>query len=211
MTCVVAPSAGCFSGPPRETGDFREPDLVDIAVIAPEVRLDIRYASTNNFTGQILYRQPRAFLQRPAAEALASAQRALAGQEFGIVLFDAYRPWHISVALWEAADPVSQQKGFVANPKIGSKHNRGCAVDLSLFDLKSGELVPMPSGYDEFTERAYPNYAGGSEVARQNRDILRQAMEAVGFAVSDKEWWHFDYRDWRRYPLMDESFETIGH
>jgi D-alanyl-D-alanine dipeptidase len=122
----------------------------------------------------------------------------------GIVIFDGYRPWSITKLFWEVV-PEDRRK-FVADPAKGSKHNRGCAVDMGVYNLKTGELIPMPSGYDEFTERASPDYSGGTDQERANRDMLRKLMEAEGFTVNPNEWWHFDYKDWQEYAIYDISF-----
>jgi len=154
-----------------------------------------------------MYTSARAFLQRPAAAALLRAHRALAAQGYGLLIHDAYRPWSVTWMFWEAT-PVAQ-RSFVANPARGSKHNRGCAVDLSMYELATGRPVQMPSGYDEFSERAHPGYTGGTERQRALRDLLRRTMEAEGFTVDLGEWWHFDYRDWARYPVLNVPFEQI--
>jgi D-alanyl-D-alanine dipeptidase len=109
---------------------------------------------------------------------------------------------------WEATP--DDKKIFVADPKEGSKHNRGCAVDLTLYGLKTGQAVEMPSGYDEMSPRAYADYSGGTTEQREHRAILRQAMEKEGFTVYPQEWWHFDYKDWKRYPIMNVRFEELG-
>lgn len=201
---------GCQAQPGPPTAVMRRPDLVDLTEWVPELRLDIRYATADNFTGRPLYRSARAFLQRPAALALRRAQQHLHRQGFGLVIYDAYRPWSVTRALWEAASPAQRQAGFVADPKQGSKHNRGCAIDVGLFDRVSGALVPMPSAYDEFTPRAHPDYAGGDRTAREARDRLRQAMESAGYTVSPVEWWHYDFRGWEDYPVLDIPFEQIA-
>ncbi|MEZ2347100.1 M15 family metallopeptidase [Terriglobus sp. RCC_193] len=193
--------------PPKEAGDFRTPDLVELITLDPTIKLDIRYASTNNFLGTPVYTQARAFLQRPAAEALARASNALRPLGYGLIIHDGYRPWYVTKIFWDATP--NHQKMFVADPKAGSKHNRGCAVDLSLYDLKTGEEVTMPSGYDEMTERAYADYSGGSAEERQLRSILRHAMTKEGFEINPTEWWHFDYRDWKQYPILNVPFENI--
>lgn len=193
--------------PPHEQGDFREPDLVELTALDPTIRLDIRYAGTRNFLGAPLYGQPRAFLQRPAAEALVRAQRALAADGYGVLVHDGYRPWYVTRIFWDATPPG--QHRFVADPAKGSRHNRGCAVDLTLVDLRTGRELEMPSLYDEMTERAYPTYAGGDAEARAHRDLLRRRMEAEGFTVYEYEWWHFDYRDWRSYAIGNVRFEDI--
>ncbi|HSK71083.1 MAG TPA: M15 family metallopeptidase, partial [Pyrinomonadaceae bacterium] len=167
----------------------------------------IRYATDNNFVGKKVYPEARAFLQRPAAEALVRVHQKLKKQGLGLVIFDGYRPWTITKLFWETVQP--QQRKFVADPAKGSKHNRGAAVDLSIFNRKTGKLVEMPSEYDEFTERASPDYAGGTEKERANRDLLRRLMEEEGFIVNPNEWWHFDYKDWQEYAIYDIPFSDI--
>jgi D-alanyl-D-alanine dipeptidase len=171
--------------------------------------LDIRYATTNNFLHRPVYAQARAFLQRPAAEAVVRAHQVLKPKGYGLLIFDGYRPWSVTKLFWESASEAERKIEFVANPRKGSRHNRGCAVDLTLFELGNGAEVKMPSEYDEFSERAFPNYAGGTPQARAARDLLRQAMEAEGFTVYHAEWWHFDYKDWREYRILNVPFEII--
>jgi D-alanyl-D-alanine dipeptidase len=166
---------------------------------------DIRYATADNFVGKTVYPEARAFLQRPAAEALLRVHKKLKKQKLGLVIFDGYRPWSITKLFWEVT-PEDKRK-FVANPKNGSKHNRGCAVDLSIYDLRTGKLVEMPSGFDEFTERASPDYKGATSQETANREMLRRMMEAEGFTVNPNEWWHFDYKNWQDYAIYDVSFE----
>ncbi len=202
--------AGCPHGPPKESGQFRQAELVELVTLDPTIRLDIRYATTNNFLHRPVYAQSRAFLQRPAAEALMRVQRTLNPKGYGVVVFDGYRPWSVTKIFWDSASAEERRVEFVANPRKGSRHNRGCAVDLSLVDLQTGAEVQMPSGYDEFSKRAFPDYAGGTPESRALRDLLRAAMEAEGFAVYPAEWWHFDYKDWRQYRIMDVPFEAIG-
>ena len=187
---------------PKEKGDFLEPDLVEL------VKLDIRYATSNNFLGRPVYKEGRAFLQRPAAEALTRANRRLREKGYGLLVFDGYRPWTVTKIFWDSTP--QDKKRFVADPSQGSRHNRGCAVDLTLYDPRSGHEVEMPSGYDEMTERAYPNYSGGTEQQRRMRETLREAMESEGFTVYEFEWWHFDYKDWKRYPILDIGFDQIN-
>jgi D-alanyl-D-alanine dipeptidase len=193
--------------PPAEKGDFLKPDLVEIATLDPTIKLDIRYASTNNFLSEPMYSQARAFLQRPAVEAVARANRALNKLGFGLLIHDAYRPWYVTKMFWEATPP--DKRIFVANPKEGSRHNRGCAVDLSLYDLATGKPIEMVGVYDEMSERSYPGYPGGTSLQRWHRDLLRSAMEQQGFEVYEFEWWHFDYKDWRRYPILNLTFDQI--
>lgn len=196
------------ASPPTEEGDFLQSDLVELRVLDPTIRLDVRYATSENFMGEVFYSQARAFLQRPAAEALVRAHRWLGERGHGLMVFDGYRPWYVTRMFWDATP--AHLREFVANPERGSRHNRGCAVDLTLFDLATGEAVEMPSGYDEFSPRAYADYPGGTSRSRAHRALLRQAMEAQGFTANPSEWWHFDYADWRRYRLANQRFEELG-
>jgi zinc D-Ala-D-Ala dipeptidase len=194
--------------PPREQGSFRKPDLVELVKLDPTIKLDVRYATTNNFLGTPLYTQARAFLQRPAAEGLVRANEELKAKGYGLIIHDGYSHGYVTEIFWEATP--DDKKIFVANPKEGSRHNRGCAVDLSLYDLKTGKEVKMPSGYDEMTKRAYADYPGGTPDERARRALLRQAMEKQGFVVNPDEWWHFDYKDWKQYPIQNVKFEDLG-
>jgi len=187
--------------PPAETGRFRKPDLVELTSLDPTIKLDIRYASTNNFLQTVFYPQARAFLQRPAAEAVVRAHRKLKDRGYGLLIHDGYRPWYVTKMFWEGTPP--DRHDFVADPAQGSRHNRGCAVDLTLYDLKSGQPVEMVGLYDEMSERSYPDYPGSTSLARWHRQLLRRAMEAEGFTVYEFEWWHFDYKDWREYPVLN--------
>jgi zinc D-Ala-D-Ala dipeptidase len=195
------------AAPPQETGK-RAPDLAELVKLDSTIKLDIRYATTDNFLSTPVYTQARAFLQRPAAEALARANKNLRPLGFGLIIHDGYRPWYVTKVFWDATP--EDKHIFVANPADGSKHNRGCAVDLSLYDLKTGKEVAMPSVYDEMTERAFADYKGGSDEERKRRKILRDAMESQGFIVNPEEWWHFDYKDWREYPILNTPFEKLG-
>jgi CubicO group peptidase (beta-lactamase class C family)/D-alanyl-D-alanine dipeptidase len=194
--------------PPAESGEFRAPDLVELRSLDPSIRYDIRYATTNNFMGEVFYSQASAFLQRPAAEALVRAHRKLRELGFGLLIHDAYRPWYVTKMFFDATP--ANLKHFVADPASGSRHNRGAAVDLTLYELAPGQPVEMVSGYDEFSPRAYPEYFGGSSRQRWARELLRQTMEAEGFQVYEWEWWHFDFGEWRRYPIGNITFERIG-
>jgi D-alanyl-D-alanine dipeptidase len=194
--------------PPAEDGTFRHPDLVERVKLDPTIKLDVRYATTNNFLGTPVYTQARAFLERPAAQALVLVNHQLRDQGYGLIIHDGYRPWYVTKVFWDATP--DDKKNFVANPAEGSKHNRGCAVDLSLYDLKTGEEVQMPSGYDEMTDRAYADYPGGTADERARRALLREVMEKQGFKVIPDEWWHFDYKEWKLYPIINVKFEDLG-
>jgi len=208
LALVALATIALASEPPHEEGTFREPDLVELVTLDPTIHLDIRYATPNNFVGRPVYDEARAFLQRPAAEALLRAGARLKEQGYGLLIHDGYRPWSVTKLFWDLTPP--EKRDFVADPSKGSRHNRGCAVDLSLYDLVTGEPVSMPSEYDDFSEKAHPDYAGGRETERLHRDTLRVAMEAEGFSVYEVEWWHFDFEDWREYPLLDVPFDRLG-
>ncbi len=199
-------AAALAEQPPREQGEFRKADLVDLAssILASNSKSATPPATI--FLARPSIRRP-AFLQRPAAEAMLRAHRELLKQGYGLLIFDAYRPWYITKIFWDATPP--DKHDFVADPSKGSRHNRGCAVDLTLYDLKTGKEIEMTGGYDEMSERSYPNYTGGTPEQRAHRDLLRRAMEAQGFQVYDFEWWHFDYRDWPHYAIQNVRFEDI--
>ena len=193
--------------PPAESGAFLAPDLVEPARLDSTIHLDVRYATTNNFLGSVFYSSAHAFLQRPAADALVRATRVLRPLGYGLLIHDAYRPWYVTKVFWDATPPAS--RWLVADPAQGSKHNRGAAVDITLYDLASGRPVEMPSTYDEATPRAVADFPGGTSRQRWHRALLRRVLEAEGFAVNPSEWWHFDYRDWQRYPILNRTFEDL--
>jgi zinc D-Ala-D-Ala dipeptidase len=212
---AVMPLLGCKESTlpkPREAKREAPPtlpgSLVELTALDPTIRLDIRYATADNFTGKQLYKQPRAFLVRPAVEALVRAHRAARSKGFGLTIFDAYRPWRVTKALWDATPP-GPKKNYVANPKKGSKHNRGCAVDLTLHHLADGVQVEMPSGYDEFTNRAHRDYEPVPDDVLAHRQLLERLMEAEDFRGASNEWWHFDFNGWEDYPILDVPFEAL--
>lgn len=207
LCLILSIQALAQSAPPKEEGK-REAHLVELITLDNTIKLDIRYATENNFVGKKVYPAARAFLQKSAAKAVAKVHKKLKKQGLGLVIFDGYRPWAITKLFWEVTP--EDKRMFVANPERGSKHNRGCAVDLSIFDLKTGQLIEMPSEYDEFTARASPDYAGGTEQQRANRELLRKLMEDAGFTVNPNEWWHFDYKDWEKYAIYDISFDEAA-
>ena len=127
---------------------------------------------------------------------------------YGLLIHDAYRPWYVTKMFWDATPP--EHRWLVADPAAGSRHNRGAAVDLTLYDLATGRAVEMPGTYDELSDRSYPDYPGGTSLQRWHRELLRRAMEAEGFAVNPTEWWHFDHETWRQYPILNVPFEAIG-
>ena len=180
--------------------------LVDLKKLDDEFQLDIRYASTNNFMRSKFYKNERAFFNVSAADRLIEAKNDLKELGYGIIIYDAYRPWFVTKMFWEGTP--ENLKHFVANPENGSSHNKGCAIDIGLYDIETGESIVMISGYDEFTERAYPNYMGGSKKQRDIRDMLIQVMERNDFTVYEYEWWHFNYNGCDS-GIMNYSFEEL--
>lgn len=180
-------------------------DLVDLDHYP--FRLDIRYARDDNFMGKAVYSMEKAFLQERVAEDLALVHESLAEHGLGILIFDAYRPWIITKIFWDWAN--KEQRQFLANPDEGSVHNRGCAVDCSLFDLKTRKEITMPCAFDTMDETAWPSYMGGTEDQRLNRDLLISVMHAQGFQVLKNEWWHFSHPAREDYPVLNLSFSDV--
>lgn len=192
---------------PVEPGPFRKVELVELIRIDRRLRLDIRYATASNVAGRALYPEPRAFLQRPAAEALRRAHDRVRREGFGLTVFDAYRPWRVTRTLWDITPP--ERRGYVADPARGSRHNRGCAIDLTLHRLSDGAEVEMPSEFDDFSERAHRDFTDAPAIALAHRGVLQRAIEAENFVGLANEWWHFDYADWQAYPVLDLPFEAL--
>jgi D-alanyl-D-alanine dipeptidase len=181
------------------------PDLVDLARFDPRLRFDIRYATAQNFMGRVLYPVARAVAQRPVAEALSRVQTRAEAAGYGLLIFDAYRPWRVTRMMWDETPP--EKREFVADPRAGSRHNRGCSIDLTLH--RGGAEVTMPSPYDDFTAAAYrSNTAAPAQVLAASR-MLEEWMVAEGFVPLANEWWHYDWKDWRRYPIMDTALEDV--
>jgi D-alanyl-D-alanine dipeptidase len=180
-----------------------DPDtrLVEIT----DIPRDVRYATTNNFMHQILYPVAKVFLRRPAAIALHDVERDLAREGLGLRLFDGYRPYRVTVRMWK---PI-RNPDFVADPAKGSRHNRGAAVDLTLIDLRTGRELPMPTGYDAFTVKARQDYNDLPAEAIANRAKLREVMTRHGFDPLPSEWWHFDFRGWEKFELLDLPLEKL--
>ncbi|RBQ04872.1 M15 family metallopeptidase [Pedobacter miscanthi] len=179
--------------------------LVEIKKAIPNITLDIRYATRNNFMQQVMYKQARAFARKPVVEALKKIQKELNKKGYGLKIFDGYRPYAITVEFYKKAS----DKNFVANPAKGSKHNRGCAVDLTLINLKTGKELVMPTPYDSFSAAAAAKYEKVSPEAKKNRDFLITIMAKYRMNVLENEWWHYDFSDWRNYDLMDIPFERL--
>ena len=180
--------------------------LVEIKKYIPGIVLDIRYATTNNFTHHVMYNQARAFARLPVVRALQQVEAELETKGLGLKIYDAYRPYSITVKFYQ----VTPDTNFVADPKKGSKHNRGCAVDLSLINLKTGKELNMPTGFDSFSKKAAANYPHLSKEQLANRELLKAVMQAHGFKVIPTEWWHYDFNGWQNYPLLDVPFTIIN-
>lgn len=179
--------------------------FVDLATMMPDLPRDIRYASPDNFTGRVLYPSATALLRQTAAEALAAARQTLRQQGLDLLLYDAYRPYSVTLMLWEHV----QDERYVAAPWTGSRHNRGCAVDVTLIDMASGKPLTMPTAYDEFSERAHQTYHALPEDVLAHRACLCRVMQQHGFEPLQSEWWHFDLRGWQEYPLLDLPFTAL--
>ena len=180
-------------------------ELIDLEQYVPGIVLDIRYATTNNFTGERIYDEAKAYARRPVADALKRIQSDLKIKGLGLKIFDAYRPYRATVKFYE----VYHDTTYVASPYRGSRHNRGCAVDLTLIDLKTGQELKMPTGYDSFTREAWPSTPAKDPIAGKNRQLLIEAMEKHGFRVNGSEWWHFDFQGWKNYEVLDIEFSKL--
>lgn len=182
-----------------------EKELVDLERYVPGIVLDIRYATTNNFTGEQIYDLAKAYARRPVAEALRKAQAELRTRGLGIKVFDGYRPYRATVKFYE----VYRDTTYVASPYRGSRHNRGCAIDMTLVDLKTGKELKMPTGYDAFTKKAWPSTPVADPEIANNRKLIIEVMEKYGFRVNSSEWWHFDFRGWKNFEVLDIDFSEL--
>jgi zinc D-Ala-D-Ala dipeptidase len=180
-------------------------ELVNLETFIPGIVLDIRYATTHNFTGEKIYNLPRAYARKPVAEALKKAQSEFATHGVGIKIYDAYRPYSATVKFYE----VYRDTTYVASPYKGSRHNRGCAIDMTLIDLKTGEELKMPTEYDSFKKEAWPSTPVKDPVIKKNRDLIISVMHKHGFKVNASEWWHFDFTGWQKFDVMDINFEAL--
>jgi D-alanyl-D-alanine dipeptidase len=182
-----------------------EKELVNLEQFIPGVILDIRYATTNNFTGEVIYNLPRAYARRSVAASLKRAQEEFKKRGVGIKIFDAYRPYKATVKFYE----VYHDTTYVASPYRGSRHNRGCAIDMTIVDLKTGKELTMPTEFDSFKKEAWPTTPVKDPVIKKNRDLIISVMERNGFKVNASEWWHFDFVGWQKYEVMDIDFEEL--
>lgn len=183
----------------------KQKELVNLKALIPDLVLDIRYATTNNFTGEKIYNLARAYARRPVAESLKKIQAELKPRGLGIKIFDAYRPYKATVKFYE----VYRDTTYVASPYRGSRHNRGCALDLTLIDLKTGKELQMPTGYDSFKKEAWPSTPVADPTIRKNRATLIAVMEKHGFKVNSSEWWHYDFIGWKNFEVLDIDFEEL--
>lgn len=179
--------------------------LVDLEEFIPGIILDIKYAGTDNFAGIQFYDYGKAYLRLSAAKALKAIQKELNEVGIGIKIYDAYRPYSVTEKIWD----LVQDDNYAASPQTGSRHNRGCAVDLTLIDLETNEELEMPTIYDDFNETAHHDFMGLSEEKIANREFLKAIMEKHGFEKLQSEWWHYDFSGWRNYELMNISFEEL--
>lgn len=184
---------------------FPEKELVDLQNFIPMVVLDIRYATTNNFTKEKIYNLPKAYARKSVARALLKAQQEFNTLGYGIKIFDAYRPYKATVRFYE----VYKDTTYVASPYRGSRHNRGCAIDMTLVNLKTGEELKMPTGYDSFRKEAWPSSPVKDPEIKKNRDLIISVMKKYGFRVNSSEWWHFDFIGWKNYEVLDIDFEEL--
>jgi D-alanyl-D-alanine dipeptidase len=167
---------------------------------------DIRYATSNNFTKEIVYDTAAVYLSIDARNALIKVADFLKPLNVGLVIYDAYRPYRYTVKFWE----IIHDDRYVADPKKGSRHNRGCAVDVGLFNLKTGQFLDMPTAYDDFSEKAAANSKDRTKLQSKNVKLLQKAMTDCGFQLFATEWWHFDYSGWQQYPIYDISFQELS-
>ncbi|MEJ7691949.1 M15 family metallopeptidase [Daejeonella sp.] len=189
----------------KSVAENPDKQLVELKKYIPGLKLDIRYATKNNFAKQAVYKQARAFARLPVANSLKKVQAELKRSGLGLKIFDGYRPYSVTVKFFDLAS----DKNFVANPKDGSRHNRGCAVDLTIINLKTGKDLNMPTPYDSFEAAASPDYKDLPAEVIKNRDLLIGVMERNGFQVMYNEWWHFDFKGWKDFELMDIAFEEL--
>ncbi len=203
MVIVLLFSILCFPLPGPATTD--QDQLVNMQTIAPDIQLDLRYATANNFLHEAVYPQATCLVRSATATKLAAVQADLAQRDLGLKVFDCYRPLSVQRRMWA----IMPDSDYVAHPKTGSRHNRGAAVDVSLVD-RSGQPLEMPSEFDDFSDRAHSDDEAATTTAKANRQQLRSAMLRHGFKGITSEWWHFDDTNWRRYGLLDVDFSVTS-
>src|SRR5258705_7952788 len=181
--------------------------MIELKTLMPSLKYDLRYATTNNFMHRLMYPQKTnvTFLRLPAAISLQKVQQELNEKGLGLKIFDAYRPYSVTVKFWE----LIKDERYVANPAKGSGHNRGIAVDLTIFNLKTGEELNMGTGFDNFTNTAHQTFTDLPEEVLQNRGLLRTTMEKYGFKAFDTEWWHYFLNNGDKFEILDIDFKKL--
>ena len=181
--------------------------MVELKSLITDLQYDIRYATTQNFTGRQLYQKGnKTFLRRPAALALQSVQTTLASRGLALKVWDAYRPYAATQLMWN----LIGDERYVANPAKGSGHNRGLAVDVTLIDLQTGNELEMGTAYDHFSDTAHHTFTALPQQVLQNRRLLKEVMESAGFKALSTEWWHYAWPNDRGYDVMDFSFDQLA-
>jgi len=180
--------------------------LVDIEKYIPGIKLDIKYANKDNFMQKVLYPEAKAYARLPVAKALVKIQNELKKKGLELKIFDIYRPYSITLLMW---DEIKDDR-YVADPKKGSRHNRGCAVDLTIIESATGNELEMPTPFDDFTNKAHHSYKNLTKKVLNNRSLLRNIMEKHGFQIITSEWWHYDLKGYSKYHLMDISFNQLN-
>ena len=181
--------------------------LVNLKELIPDILFDIKYASSENFTGKVLYSEPLAYLIKDAADDLKKVQSELKQRGYRLIIWDAYRPLAVTKIMWSLSK--NKDSKFIADPAIGSIHNRGCAVDVTLQNISTGLELDMPTEFDNFTYMAYPDSTKCSSIQQQNRYILINTMQKYNFLVDDFEWWHFNWYKWLDHPVLDMEFKLL--
>lgn len=183
-----------------------EHHLVSVARIYPPLLQEIRYATTYNFTGKVLYPYPAVFIHKDVAAALEKIQAELLLEGYGLKIYDGYRPLAVQGKMWE----LVPDERYVSDPgKSKGKHTRGTAVDVTLVDHMGNELK-MPTGYDDFTEKAHRFSKNWNTLEKKNSDKLEAIMKKYGFEAFPYEWWHFDFQGWEKYPPLNISYEDLN-
>lgn len=179
--------------------------LIDLEKLVPTIKKDVRYSTTNNFAGKKFYKKGKIFLRLPAAFAIKNIQEELLRQNLSLKIYDAYRPYSVTKEIWEFV----KDDRYAASPQKGSRHNRGCAVDLTIIDLSTGVELEMPTPYDDFSVKAHQDFMNLPVNILNNRELLKSLMIKNGFEPLSSEWWHFDFKGWNKFELIDISFEEI--
>ena len=182
------------------------PKLQLVLLKSDFVQQNIKYATTDNFTHKIVYDTAAMFLSLDAHASLLKVIDFLKAYNVGLIIYDAYRPYRYTVKFWD----LIHDDRYVADPQKGSRHNRGCAVDVGLYDLKTGKSLDMPTAYDDFSEKAAANSKDRTKLQSKNVELLQQAMTCNGFQLFATEWWHFDYSGYQQYPIYDFSFQELS-